>query len=68
MKKNMGTTDRIVRLIVAAGIAGLYLSGIVEGTLGLILLALALVFTVTSLIGFCPLYLPFNLNTCPGKK
>lgn len=64
MKTNMGTTDRIIRVIVAVLFAGLYFGGIVEGTLGLVLVILGAVFVLTSLVSFCPLYLPFGLNTC----
>ncbi len=63
MKQNMGTIDRIIRVIVAAVFAYLYFGGIVTGTLGIILLVLAIVFLATSAISFCPLYLPFKLNT-----
>lgn len=68
MKKNMGVADRIIRLILAAFIAVLYFSGIVSGTFGLVLLILAGVFTLTSIAGFCPLYMPFGISTCPVKK
>ncbi len=64
MKKNMGNTDRIIRFIVAAIIAALYFTGILKGTLSIILLVLAGVFLLTSLISFCPLYAPFGMNTC----
>lgn len=67
MKKNMGNTDKIVRIIIAAIIAGLYFSGTISGTLGLVLLILAGVFVLTSLISFCPLYAPFGLSTCSTK-
>ena len=63
MKSNMGTTDRIIRLIVAAVFAYLYFAGVVGGTLGIVLLVLAVVFVATSAISFCPLYLPFKFNT-----
>lgn len=63
--KNMGTADRIVRLIVAAVIAALYLTGTITGTLGIVLVVLAGVFTLTSVVSFCPLYLPFGIRTCP---
>lgn len=63
MKQNMGTIDRIIRVIVAAVFAYLYFGGIVTGTLGIILLVLGIVFLATSAISFCPLYLPFKLNT-----
>ena len=62
----MGTIDRVIRILVAVILAVLYFTHVVEGTLGIILLVLAVVFVLTSLIGFCPLYLPIKLNT--GKK
>lgn len=63
MKQNMGTIDRVIRVIVAAVFAYLYFSGIVPGALGIVLLVLALVFLATSVIAFCPLYLPFKFST-----
>ncbi len=66
MKKNMGSADKIIRVIVAAIVAVLYIKGVVTGTLGIVLLVLAVIFVLTSLISFCPLYLPFGINT--GKK
>lgn len=68
MKKNMGGADRIIRLLIAAVIALLYYSGLVSGTLGIVLLILALVFVATSFISFCPLYAMFGISTCPVKK
>lgn len=64
MKKNMGTADRIIRIAIAAIVGTLYFTGILTGTLGLVLMALAGVFVVTSIISFCPLYLPFDMKTC----
>lgn len=52
MKKNMGTVDRIVRVLIAAGIAGLYFTHVISGTLGVVLLALGGVFVLTSLMVF----------------
>lgn len=63
MKKNMGLTDRIIRLALAALVAVLYFTGIINGTLGTVLLVLAVVFVLTSLISFCPLYPLFRMNT-----
>lgn len=68
MKKNMGKTDKTVRIILAALIAILYFTNVISGTLGLILLVLAAVFVLTSLISFCPLYAPLGINTCSVKK
>jgi di/tricarboxylate transporter len=63
MKKNMGTTDKVIRILVAVVILVLFLTDVISGTLAVILLILAGVFVVTSLLGFCPLYLPFGLST-----
>ena len=64
MKKNMGSADRIIRLVLAAIIAYLYFGGIVTGTLGIVLAVLAGVFVLTSLVSFCPLYTLVGMNTC----
>jgi len=63
MKKNMGTIDRVVRTVLALVVAVLYFTGQISGTAALILGILAVVFLLTSLVGSCPLYLPFGLST-----
>lgn len=63
MKKNMGVIDKAIRIIIALVVVVLFFTNVVSGTLGIVLLVLAGVFVLTSLVGFCPLYLPFNLNT-----
>lgn len=67
MKKNMGSIDKIIRIVLAVAIAILYFTNIINGIFGIILLALAGIFVLTSLISFCPLYLPFGLKTCPNN-
>lgn len=67
MKKNMGMADRVIRSVIAVVIAILYFAGILTGIWGLILLILACVFLLTSMVSFCPLYLPLGINTC-GKS
>lgn len=67
MKKNMGTADRVIRVVIAAIIVTLYYSEMITGTLGIALLVLAGIFVLTSLVSFCPLYTLFGLNTCPSK-
>ena len=64
MKKNMGSTDRIVRILLAVAIGVLYFTNILSGTLGFVLLVLGAVFLLTSFVRFCPLYAPFGLSTC----
>ncbi len=68
MKKNMGSVDKTIRIIIAAVVAGLYYKEILTGTLGIVLLVLAGVFVLTSLISFCPLYTLFGINTCPKES
>ena len=68
MKANMGSTDRIVRVLLAVVFAVLYFTGTVSGTLGIVLLALGAIFLLTSVISFCPLYAPFGISTCAVKK
>lgn len=68
MKKNMGTADRVFRILVAIAIAVLYLSGVISGVTALVLLAIGVVFLLTSLVSFCPLYAPFGFRTCKVKK
>ena len=66
--KNMGTIDRIARVILALVIVGLYFAGILSGTIAIVLLIFAGVFIITSLFSTCPLYLPFGIKTCKDEK
>ncbi len=63
MTPNMGSADKAIRIAIACVLAGLYLLNIISGTIGLILIGLSIVFVATSLMSFCPLYLPFGLST-----
>ncbi|CAN5330059.1 hypothetical protein BH10BAC1_BH10BAC1_11330 [soil metagenome] len=63
MKKNMGSTDKIIRILVAIVIAILYFTNQISGTTAIILGVLAIIFVATSFISFCPLYLPFGIST-----
>lgn len=63
MNKNMGTIDKLIRSALAIIVAILYFTGQITGTAAIILGLLAVVFLLTSLIGTCPLYLPFGLST-----
>lgn len=62
MKKNIGSADKIIRIIVAIIFVILYFTNVVSGILGIILLVLAAIFVVVSLIGNCPLYIPLGIN------
>ena len=63
MKRNVGIIDKIIRILIAVIIAVLYFTNVISGTLGIILLIFAGILVLTSLINFCPLYLPFSINT-----
>jgi hypothetical protein len=67
MKPNMGTFDRILRVLIAIVVVGLYATGNLSGTTAVILLVLSGIFILTSFISFCPLYLPFGISTLPKK-
>ena len=68
MKQNMGGVDKVIRLIVVAIIAALYFTGQITGTAAIILGIIAVAFLVTSLIGWCPTYVPFGISTKKSNK
>ena len=63
MKQNMGNLDKAIRVLVAVVIAVVYFTHVISGTLAIVLLVFAGVFILTSLLGSCPLYLPFGIST-----
>jgi DUF2892 family protein len=63
MKPNMGTADRLIRTLIAVGIAVLYFTGRIGGTLAIVLGIVAIAFLATSFVAWCPSYLPFGLST-----
>lgn len=67
MKPNMGTVDKAVRILAAIAVAVLYFTGQIGGTVAIVLGILAVVFVITSLISFCPLYLPLGISTRPKE-
>jgi hypothetical protein len=68
MKKNMGAADRVIRVLLAIVIAVLYFTDQISGALAIILGLFAVIFLLTSLISFCPLYVPFKLSTKKAEK
>lgn len=67
MTKNMGGTDRFIRIIVAIIALTLYFTGTITGTVGIIALVVAGIFLLTSFVSICPLYSILGLNTCGVK-
>lgn len=64
MKKNMGGTDRTIRIIIAIIALALYFTNIISGTLGIVALVISGIFLLTSFISFCPLYSIIGMSTC----
>jgi len=67
MKANMGMADRVIRIAITIAIVILYLNSVISGIAGIVLLALAMVFLLTGLIGTCPLYRLLHISTCQRK-
>lgn len=63
LPKNMGTTDRVIRIILAVILFALSLTGTITGAVSTIAIIIAAVLLLTSIVGFCPLYLPFRIST-----
>ena len=68
MRANMGSPDRIIRLVLAAIFATLFFTETVIGSWGIVLMTMSVVLFLTSVVSFCPLYVPFGINTCSTKK
>tara|TARA_R110002049_G_scaffold104807_4_gene251401 strand:- start:3160 stop:3363 length:204 start_codon:yes stop_codon:yes gene_type:complete len=67
MKINIGKFDRVVRILIAAVISTLYITGVISGTLGIVLLLVGGILLVTAIVNFCPIYSIVGVNSCPKK-
>ncbi|HRH50337.1 MAG TPA: DUF2892 domain-containing protein [Panacibacter sp.] len=63
MKRNIGSADRITRIIIAAIIAVLYFTSTITGTWGIVLMVAAGIILLTGIINFCPIYYALGINT-----
>ena len=68
MKKNLGNADRFIRVVLAITFGAVYFSGVVTGTLGVVLIAVGAVLALTSIVNFCPLYALVGIKTCTTKQ
>jgi hypothetical protein len=68
MKKNIGTTDRLIRLLMAVVLLVLYFTGVATGVWGIAALIGAGLLSVTALVSFCGLYALIGISTCPVKR
>jgi len=64
----MGSIDKVIRIMIAVVFVILFFTNVITGILGIVLIALAAIFVITSLFSFCPLYLPFGFNTGNKKE
>jgi hypothetical protein len=68
MKKNIGSADRIVRILFAVVVAGLYFADVITGTTAIILGLVAVILFATALVGTCPIYLAAKMSTNKTEK
>lgn len=68
MKKNMGTIDKVIRILFAVVVAVLYFTHVISGTLGTVLLVVGGILFLTTLINFCPIYGMLGLSTRKTEK
>ena len=68
MKKNMTSIDRWIRFLLAATAGILYFTHVLTGTIGIVLIAVAAIFLLTSFTGVCPLYSIFGFGAGNSKK
>lgn len=64
MKKNLSSADRIIRLIAGVVCIMLFITQIVVGGFGIVLVVIGGILMITSFKSFCPIYLPFGISTC----
>ena len=68
MKKNIASADRVIRVMIAFVIVLLFVNHIVTGTFGIVLMAIAVIFTITSFINFCPIYYLLGIKKWQKSK
>lgn len=67
MKKNVGSIDKVIRILIAFVVIVLFFAHVISGTLAVILLIVSAILILTSLISFCPIYWPFGISTDKNK-
>lgn len=68
MKRNEGTVDRVIRVVLGAAAIGGAVAVGPASVLGIVLLVVAAIMLVTAAAGTCPLYSLFGISTCPVEK
>jgi len=68
MTANVGTADRVIRVVLAVVAAIVGFSVGAGSVLGIVLLVITAVLLVTAAVGFCPLYRLVGLSTSKAKQ
>ncbi len=68
MKKNIGSTDRLVRILLALVLTILYAGGAFKGWWAVLAGFLVLMLLTTSSMRFCPIYSPFRISTAKDES
>lgn len=63
MKKNLGNSDKAIRIAIASVVVVLAIAKVITGVLAIVLLLVSAILLITSLISFCPVYWPFGVST-----
>ena len=63
MKKNLSTTDSVIRVSIAILVVALYFANVISGTAAIVLLIISGIFLITGFISFCPIYFMFGWST-----
>ena len=67
LHRNVGTIDRVVRIIAGLALATALAAGAISGPLTWTVGLVSAVLVVTGAIGFCPLYALFRISTRPAN-
>lgn len=68
MKKNLGTIDKVIRILSFVAMVILYFTNVIPGTLGVILLVVTGILFLTTLVSWCPIYWSLKLSTRREKE
>ena len=68
MTKNVGTADRVVRVLVGIAALAAFFLGVLEGALGIVALVVGIARLATAAIGWCGAYTLVGIRTCPIDK
>ena len=69
MKLNVGKTDKIIRTVLGLILVSCaaYFKGALPPAVIWAGIGFGIIFLVTAVVGFCPLYISFGISTCKGS-